>query len=279
MFGRKRPRTIRFVLFSVIFGLFAWVLSCSKVPITGRSQLSLVPEGEIIAMADASYDTFLMQNKLSTDKEATAMIKRCGANIQKAVESYFASQNASDQLKGYAWEFNLVESDEVNAWCMPGGKVVFYTGILPVCKDETGVAVVMGHEVAHAVARHGNERMSQGLLAQFGSATLDMALAKNSGLTKQIAATAFGLGAQYGALLPFSRKQESEADHLGLIFMAMAGYDPRAAVPFWERMAAGSKGGKPPEIMSTHPSDETRIANLNKLMPEAMKYYKPSTTN
>ena len=279
MFAKKRPRTIRFVLFSVLFGLFAVVLSCSKVPITGRSQLSLVPEGEIIAMADASYDTFLMQNKLSTDKEATAMIKRCGGKIQKAVESYFASQNASDQLKDYTWEFNLVESEEVNAWCMPGGKVVFYTGILPICKDETGVAVVMGHEVAHAVARHGNERMSQGLLAQFGSSALDAALAHNSQMTKQIAATAFGLGAQFGALLPFSRKQESEADHLGIIFMAMAGYDPRAAVPFWERMAGGSKGGKPPEIMSTHPSDETRIANLNKLMPEAMKYYKPSATN
>ena len=162
---------------------------------------------------------------------------------------------------------------------MPGGKVVFYTGILPICKDETGVAVVMGHEVAHAVARHGNERMSQGLLAQFGSVALDAALAHNSQMTKQIAATAFGLGAQFGALLPFSRKQESEADHLGIIFMAMAGYDPRAAVPFWERMASGSKGGKPPEIMSTHPSDETRIANLNKLMPEAMKYYKPASTN
>ena len=274
MFGSKRSRAIRFALFSVIFGLFVW--SCTKVPITGRSQLSLVPEGEIIAMASASYDTFLMTNKLSTDKEATAMIKRCGGRIQKAVESYFASQNATDQLNGYKWEFNLVESEEVNAWCMPGGKVVFYTGILPVCKDETGVAVVMGHEVAHAVARHGNERMSQGLLAQFGSATLDAALAKNSAATKQIAATAFGLGAQFGALLPFSRKQESEADHLGLVFMAMAGYDPRAAVPFWERMASGSKGGKPPEIMSTHPSDETRIANLNKLMPEAMKYYKPT---
>jgi len=275
MFGSKRSRAIRFALFSAIFGLFVW--SCTTVPITGRSQLSLVPEGEIIAMASASYDTFLMNNKLSNDKEATAMIKRCGTRIQKAVESYFASQNASDELKNYEWEFNLIASEERNAWCMPGGKVVFYTGILPICKDENGVAVVMGHEIAHAVARHGNERMSQGLLAQFGSVALDAALAQNSQLTKQIAATAFGLGAQFGALLPFSRKQESEADHLGLVFMAMAGYDPRVAVPFWERMAANSKGGKPPEIMSTHPSDETRIANLNKLMPEAMKYYKPTT--
>ena len=206
------------------------------------------------------------------------MIKRCGARIQKAVETYFESKNASSQLAGYEWEFNLIESKEVNAWCMPGGKVAFTPGILPVCKDETGVAVVMGHEVAHAIAKHGNERMSQAMLAQYGSVALDAALANNSAGTRQMAAMAFGLGAQFGALLPFSRKQESEADHLGLVFMAMAGYDPQAAVPFWQRMAEGG-GGKPPEFMSTHPSDDTRIANLKKLMPEAMKYYKPASTS
>ncbi len=270
-----RSSRLRMVCFATLLGVFAW--SCSSVPITGRKQLNLVPEGEIIAMATAAYDTFLMKNKLSSNKEQTAMIKRCGSRIQAAVEEFFAEQGKSDQLAGYEWEFNLVESDEMNAWCMPGGKVVFYTGILPTCKDENGVAVVMGHEVAHAVARHGNERMSQGLLAQFGGATLEAALAKNSTKTKQLAATAFGIGAQYGALLPFSRKQESEADHLGLIFMAMADYDPRAAVPFWERMAASKgEGGAPPEIMSTHPSDKTRIDNLNQLMPEAMKYYHPT---
>ncbi len=263
---------LRFVVFVGLIGLLAW--SCSSVPITGRRQLSLVPEDQIIAMAASQYDTVLMTHKLSTNKEQTAMIKRCGARIQKAVESYFQSKNQTAQLAGYEWEFNLIESDEVNAWCMPGGKVAFYTGILPVCKDETGVAVVMGHEIAHAVARHGNERMSQAMLAQYGSVALDVALSKNSTQTKQMAATAFGIGATYGALMPFGRKQESEADHLGLIFMAMAGYDPHAAVPFWERMAAGG-GGKPPEILSTHPSDETRIKNLKELMPEAEKYYKP----
>ena len=273
MFAFARRGSVRFALFAVVMAGFAW--SCSTVPITGRHQLSLVPEDQIIAMAASQYDTVLMTNKLSTNKEQTAMVKRCGARIQKAVESYFQSQNQSKQLAGYKWEFNLIESDQVNAWCMPGGKVAFYTGIMPVCKDETGIAVVMGHEVAHAVARHGNERMSQGLLAQFGSVALDAAMQKNSAQTKQIAAMAFGIGAQYGALLPFSRKQESEADHLGLIFMAMAGYDPHAAVPFWERMAASSKGGKPPEILSTHPSDESRIAELRRLMPEAEKYYKP----
>jgi predicted Zn-dependent protease len=270
-----RSTRIRVALFAVLLGLFAW--SCGTVPITGRRQLNLVPDDQIMGMAASQYDTVLMTSTLSTNKEQTAMIKRCGARIQKAVESYFESKNQVAQLAGYEWEFNLIESDELNAWCMPGGKVAFYTGILPVCKDETGVAVVMGHEIAHAVAKHGNERMSQAMLAQYGSVALDAALAKNSAGTKQMAATAFGIGSTYGALMPFGRKQESEADHLGLIFMAMAGYDPKAAVPFWERMAAGKgAGGAPPEILSTHPSDATRIANLNTLMPEALKYYKPA---
>lgn len=266
-------RYVQVVVALAITCVLVW--SCSSVPITGRKQLSLVPEDQIIGMAATQYDTVLMTNKLSTNKADTDMIKRCGARIQKAVETYFESKGQSQQLAGYNWEFNLIESKEVNAWCMPGGKVAFYTGILPVCKDETGIAVVMGHEVAHAVARHGNERMSQAMLAQYGSVALDAALARNSAQTKQMASMAFGIGAQYGALLPFGRKQESEADHLGLIFMAMAGYDPRAAVPFWERMAAGG-GGKPPEILSTHPSDETRIADLKKEMPEALTYYKPA---
>jgi len=272
----RSARFVHVMTTLVLTGVMVW--ACSSVPITGRKQLNLVPDDQINAMAAAQYDTVLMTNKLSKNKEQTAMIKRCGARIQKAVETYFESKNASSQLAGYEWEFNLIESKEVNAWCMPGGKVAFYTGILPVCKDETGVAVVMGHEVAHAIAKHGNERMSQAMLAQYGSVALDAALANNSAGTRQMAAMAFGLGAQFGALLPFSRKQESEADHLGLVFMAMAGYDPQAAVPFWQRMAEGG-GGKPPEFMSTHPSDDTRIANLKKLMPEAMKYYKPASTS
>jgi predicted Zn-dependent protease len=272
----RSARFVHVMTALVLTGVMVW--ACSSVPITGRKQLNLVPDDQINAMAASAYDTVLMTNKLSKNKEQTAMIKRCGARIQKAVETYFESKNASSQLAGYEWEFNLIESKEVNAWCMPGGKVAFYTGILPVCKDETGVAVVMGHEVAHAIAKHGNERMSQAMLAQYGSVALDAALANNSAGTRQMAAMAFGLGAQFGALLPFSRKQESEADHLGLVFMAMAGYDPQAAVPFWQRMAEGG-GGKPPEFMSTHPSDDTRIANLKKLMPEAMKYYKPASTS
>jgi predicted Zn-dependent protease len=250
------------------------VWACSTVPITGRQQLSLVSETEMQGMSYQQYDQFLKENKLSTDAGKTAMVKRVGQRIQHAVESYMSANKSSDLLAGYKWEFNLIENEEVNAWCMPGGKVVVYTGLLPVTHDEPGLAVVMGHEIAHAVARHGSERMSQGLVAQGLGTALAVAVQNEPETTQQLWMTAFGVGAQFGALMPFSRQQESEADRLGLVFMAMAGYDPHAAVPFWERMAQ-SGGGKPPEIMSTHPSDETRIANLKKYMPEAMNYYKP----
>lgn len=250
--------------------------TCSTVPITGRKQLSIIPSSQMLSMSYSQYGDFLKANKLSQDKEATAMIKRVGARIQGAVEQYFAEKGLSQELEGYAWEFNLVEDKQVNAWCMPGGKVVFYTGILPITKTEAGVAVVMGHEVAHAVAEHGNERVSQGLLAQLGGMALQEALSNKPQQTQQIWMTAFGLGAQFGILLPFSRTQESEADRLGLIFMAMAGYDPGEAVHFWERMAAAKGGQAPPEFMSTHPSDETRIADIKKHMPEAMRYYRPA---
>lgn len=247
--------------------------ACATVPLTGRRQLSLVPDAEIMAASFRQYDQFLEEHTLSGDAQATAMIQRVGNNIKSAVEKYFADNGMNRQLDGYAWEFNLVESEDVNAWCMPGGKVVFYTGILPITQTETGVAVVMGHEVAHAVAEHGAERMSQQLVAQFGSAALATALQNKPKETQAMFMAAFGVGAQYGVLLPFSRTQESEADHLGLVFMAMAGYDPREAVAFWGRMSDASGGGKPPEMMSTHPSDATRIANLRELMPEAMRYY------
>ena len=265
-------KSIQLIVMLSITATLVW--SCSTVPVTGRHQLNLVGDNEMITMASAQYDTFLMQNKLSTNKQDTEMVKRVGTRIQHGVETFLASKGQSNQIAGYQWEFNLVESKEVNAWCMPGGKVVVYTGILPVTKDEASLAVVMGHEIAHAVAKHGAERMSQQMLAQGLGESLNAALASNSAATKQAAAMAFGIGAQYGALLPFSRQQESEADHLGLIFMAIAGYDPHVAVPFWERMSQ-SGGGKPPEIMSTHPSDETRIAALKKELPEALTYYKP----
>jgi len=250
------------------------LLSCSTVAITGRKQLNLVPRSTMLSTSYQQYDDFLKTHKLSDDQEQTRMVKEVGSKIQKSVEQYFAERNMSDELRDYQWEFNLVESPDVNAWCMPGGKVVIYTGILPITKDEAGLAVVMGHEIAHAIAEHGNERMSQFLVAQLGGVALSKALEEKPEKTQQLWMTAYGLGAQFGAILPYSRLHEKEADHLGLIFMAMAGYDPNKAVEFWERMAQMKGGEAPPEFLSTHPSDETRIKEIKALIPEAMQYYK-----
>lgn len=261
-------------IFLPIILLALTVYYCSTVPITGRSQLNLIPASEINSLSFQQYNEFLKTNKLSSDAEKTAMVKRVGVNIQRAVETYFAQNNLSKELKGYAWDFNLVESPEVNAWCMPGGKVVIYTGILPITQDETGLAVVMGHEIAHAIAQHGNERMSQGLLQQLGGVALSVALKDEPALTQNLFMAAYGIGTTVGVMLPFGRKHESEADRLGLIFMSMAGYNPNAAVDFWTRMSAMKGGAQPPEFLSTHPSDATRIADIKKHLPEALKYYK-----
>ena len=250
------------------------IAACSTVPITGRKQLSLVSKGEMQSMSYQQYGEFLKTNKLSTDKQSTDLVRRVGTRIQKAVESYFAEKKMTDQLSGYKWEFNLVESKEVNAWCMPGGKVVVYSGILPVTKTEPGLAVVLGHEIAHAVAEHGAERMSQEMLAQLGGTALSVAMKDKPDETKNLWLSVYGAGAQVGALLPYSRLHESEADHLGLIFMAIAGYDPNEAVTFWQRMSASKTGQAPPEFLSTHPADETRIADLTKELPEARQYYR-----
>ena len=258
----------------VVLVLAAVLFACSTVPITGRKQLSLIPAGQMLSMSYQEYDGFLKSNKLSTNQEQIQLVKKVGGRIQKSVEMYFAEKGLSGQLKDYRWEFNLVESKDVNAWCMPGGKVVVYTGILPITQNEVGLAVVLGHEISHAVAEHGGERMSQGLLAQLGGMALSVALQDKPEQTKQLWMGAYGLGAQFGVLLPFSRTHESEADHLGLIFMSMAGYDPKEAVTFWQRMAAGKGGQAPPEFMSTHPADATRIADIQKEIPEAMQYYR-----
>lgn len=260
---------------AIILSLIAVIIyACATVPITGRKQLSLISNAEIIPMATAQYQEVIKKGPLSTNQEQTALVKRVGTRVQKAVEQYMAEKGLSSELQGFAWEFNLIDDPKtVNAWCMPGGKVAFYTAILPICKDEAGVAVVMGHEVAHAIANHGRERMSQGLAANMGISTLGAAMGQNPTMTKDIFMQAVGMGTQIG-MLKFSRQHESEADKIGLIFMAIAGYDPQEAPKFWERMSAGSGGQKPPEWLSTHPSDETRIADLNKAMPEAMKYYK-----
>jgi predicted Zn-dependent protease len=250
------------------------IAACSTVPVTGRKQLSLIPQSEMLATSYTQYGEFLKSNKLSTNAQQAQTVKDVGVKIQRAVETYFAQKGLSASLANYKWEFNLVESKDVNAWCMPGGKVVVYTGILPVTRTEAGLAVVMGHEIAHAVAEHGSERMSQEMVAQLGGAALSLALQNQPEKTKTLWSTVFGVGAQYGVLLPFSRTHESEADHLGLVFMAMAGYNPNEALSFWTRMAQSSGGASVPEFMSTHPSDETRINDIKALLPEAMQYYK-----
>jgi predicted Zn-dependent protease len=249
--------------------------ACQTVPITGREQLSIVPASQILPMSFNQYRDFLAKHRTIDHGEQAEMVQRVGRRIQGAVEQYFSSQGLSSRLKGYQWEFHLVEDKEANAWCMPGGKVVVYTGILPATQDENGLAVVLGHEIAHAVANHGGERMSQALLVEMGGLTLDAALERNPRKTNGLFLAAYGLGAQVGFLLPYSRLHESEADHLGLIFMAMAGYDPRTAVAFWERMASSKGGAAPPELLSTHPADARRIENIRKLLPEAMSYYRP----
>jgi len=257
----------------IIASIAILILSCQTVPITGRQQLSLFPSETILSMSYRSYSEFLSKHKVVRDTEESRMVKRVGARIQHAVEAYFRSHGLTDRLAGYDWEFNLVEDKSMNAWCMPGGKVVVYSGILATTQDEEGLAVVMGHEIAHAVANHGDERMSQGLVAQMGGVALSAALDQNPGQTKDLFLVAYGVGTSIGVLLPYSRLHETEADHLGLIFMASAGYDPRIAVSFWKRMAAAKQGGSPPEFLSTHPADETRIRNIEKFMPEAMSYY------
>jgi predicted Zn-dependent protease len=258
----------------LLAGSLLLAAGCTTVPITGRRQLSLVSDSEMNTLAVTQYKQTLGTSKLSTNAEQTAMVRRVGQRIAAAVEQYFKQQGQSNQLEGYQWEFNLIDDPKtVNAWCMPGGKVAVYSGILPLTEDETGLAVVMGHEISHAVAKHGAERMSDQLAAQLGGTALSTALSQNPTTTKNLFEQAVGAGTQ-GLLLKFSRRQESEADHLGLIFMAMAGYNPAKAVPFWERMAAQSQSSTP-EFLSDHPADATRIADIQRLLPEAQNYYKP----
>jgi predicted Zn-dependent protease len=263
---------IRYAVIFSILGLF--IYGCATVAVTGRQQLNLVSNAEIIPVVNHQYDSIVRNSKLSSNAEQTAMVKNVGARIEKAVERYMSEHNATSELEGFKWEFNLIDDPKtVNAWCMPGGKVAFYTGIMPICQNEAGVATVMGHEVAHAIANHGRERMSQAMVANGLLGTFGAALGQNPTLTKQLLYQAVGIGAQVG-MLKFSRQHESEADHIGLIFMAMAGYDPNEAVTFWQRMESMSGGGEPPEFLSTHPSHSTRISDLQKEVPEAMKYYK-----
>lgn len=265
-------KTFRFVL---ALSIMLFLTACSTVPITGRKQLSLIPESEMIAMGFAAYDDFLKENPPSSDRVNSSLVKEVGSSLSKSVDFFFNANNMGSRLQGYKWDFSLVNNNVPNAFCLPGGKVVIYSGILPLTADMNGLAVVVSHEIAHAVARHGNERMSQQLLVQFGAVALGAAMQEKPEETKQLFYLAYGAGSQLGTLA-YSREHEYEADKLGLIFMALAGYDPQSAVGFWERMSKLG-GSKPPEFLSTHPTDANRIAKIKEALPEVMKYYKPGS--
>ena len=262
----------------VMMGFSFMLAGCSEVGITGRRQLNFVPDSIINSMSVQQYSQFINESKLSADAAKTAMVKRVGENIRAAVDRYCKQHADKDPFEGYEWEFNLVEDPNVNAFAMPGGKVVVYTGILPLTQNEAGLAVVVGHEIAHVFAKHGSERMSQQLVFQLGGVALSTALKDYPETTQSIFTSAFTVGSQVAVLLPYSRKHEYEADRLGTIFMAMAGYDPHEAAIFWQRMsAAKGEGSSTPAFLSTHPADATRIKNLQDLLPEALEYYKPTT--
>jgi len=257
--------------------LAATFVACSKNPITGRNQAHLVSEAELQAMATQQYQQFLSENRVvsaSADRDAD-MVRRVGQRVANAITKYLRDKGQGNILEGYQWEFNLVQNNEANAWCMPGGKVVVYTGLLPITQNEAALAMVMGHEIAHAVLLHGNERMSQGLLQQLGGVALAVAVSNRPAETQNLFLNAYGIGSQVGVLLPFSRKQELEADRYGMIWGAMAGYNPREAIALWKRMESASNGQTPPEFLSTHPSAGNRISQLEKYLPEALKYYQP----
>lgn len=249
--------------------LMTIVLSCSTNPFTGKNTLALVPNSEILPSAFAQYGTFLKENKVIAGTSDANRVVNVGTKIKNAAEKWLNANGYQGYLKDYQWEYHLVDNKEVNAWCMPGGKIVVYSGILPITKDDAGLATVLGHEVSHALANHGQQRMSAGLLQQLGAVGVSAAVGGKSAETQQIAMTAYGATTEIGGMLPFSRSHESEADRIGLTLMAIAGYNPDQAVIFWSRMAAASTGNKPAEFMSTHPSDATRIAALKKLVPEA----------
>jgi len=262
---------------TAFFILAATFIACSTNPVTGRRQFKLVPEAELQGMAQQEYRQFLSSNRVvsaSADRDAE-MVRRVGQRLAAAITQYYKANGQGDVLDGYKWEFNLVADKAANAWAMPGGKIVVYTGLLPITQNEAALANVLGHEISHAVFQHGNERMSQGMAAQGLGAGLSFALANQPSTTQNLFAQAFGVGTQLGVLLPFSRKHELEADRYGMRWAAMAGYNPREAISLWQRMEKMSNGQKPPEFVSTHPSEGHRIEQLKKYLPEALKYYKP----
>ena len=253
----------------VTFGIITLFLSCATNPFTGKKTMALVPNDQLFPTAFAQYDQFLSENKFVKGTKDAEMITRVGQRIAVAAERWLDANGYQGYLKDYKWEYNLVDDKTVNAWCMPGGKIVFYTGILPIAAGETGVAAIMGHEVAHALANHGQQRMSAGLIQQ------GLAVAGNVAIKDEKSRNAFnqyyGVGSNVLGVLPFSRAHETEADRIGLYLMAIAGYNPDEAAELWKRMKANSGGQAPPEFLSTHPSNDTRIANLQKLAPTAKR--------
>lgn len=254
--------------------LMSFFVSCTQNSLTGKRQLTMMPEAEVQSLASTQYRDFLKTHTVLSQKNNSnaAMVNRIGENITRAVNRYYASKKNSSVLNGYKWEYNLVNDPAVNAWCMPGGKIVVYTGLLPVTINENALAVVIGHEVSHALLQHGNQRMSGSMLQQLGGMTLSVALSSKPAATQDIFMQAYGVGTEVGLMLPFSRKHELEADRYGLIWTAMAGYDPREALVFWDRMEKASGGQQVPEFLRTHPSDAKRKEKIKSYLPEAMSY-------
>ncbi|UOB18245.1 M48 family metallopeptidase [Abyssalbus ytuae] len=244
------------------------VLSCKTNPFTGKQTLNFYPNSQVFPMAFQQYDEFLSENKVVEGTSDAASIERVGKRIVAAAERWLNANGHEGYLKDYRWEYNLVKDETVNAWCMPGGKIVFYTGILPITQNDTGIAVVMGHEIAHALADHGAQRMSASTLQQLGAVAGNVALAKDPE-NQQLFNQAYGIGSTVGVMLPFSRSHESEADAIGIQIMAIAGYNPDEAAELWIRMKARAGGSATPEFLSTHPSNDTRIQNLQQLAPLA----------
>ncbi len=261
----------------VLIACIITIFGCTRNAVTGRNQLKLLSDTEVQTMAAAEYQQFLTANKVvsATVSKDADMVRRVGARLTAAITTYYTSQGKPNVLDDYQWEYNLVDSKDVNAWCMPGGKIVVYTGLLPITQNEAALAVVMGHEITHALAQHGNERMSMGLVQQLGGVALSVALANKPAETQNMFMSAYGVGSNVGVMLPFSRKDEFEADKFGLNFAAMAGYNPQEAIPLWERMEKAGGGNKPPEFLSTHPAEGNRIERLKQQMPEALGFYKP----
>ena len=270
-------KKIRIFLMSALVAVLASCGTSSTVPITGRKQNILVSDEQVLSLSNQQYQEYMKSAKASTNATNTAMVKRVGQNIANAVVSYLQQNGLAAEVSNYKWEFNLVQDKSVNAFCMPGGKIVVYEGLLPVTQDESSLAIVVGHEVAHAVAKHSAERLSNELRKQYGSQILGAVLQGAGASTnlQSISSTVFGIGTTLGGAA-YSRSQESEADRLGLIFAAMAGYDPNVAVNFWQRMASAT--GNNSSILSDHPSDQSRIKNIQGWLPEALQYYKPATT-